>query len=272
MLNSSGGASSRSTSARARAMITPTASRPSAHSSASPTFIPPEKWEYWREMRQIIMHEDNLVNHRFTWLLTFEGFLMGGFFLVQNGLFSNKVSMSVIASAEAFLCVIMLLSMWICYVAGRVISTAYHHSAIVYGKWKSVYADEWWDEEKLPPWFLPISGDVGVVSTEEIKHPQNHHSLASENFEVAKEAERKVPQFPPLMGKFRYCRFGEAQRIPFALLLINAIAAIGCIFIIAFSRYHPDSFYAPSSARQAIYAPYNSQQMIVTSHSAPTKR
>lgn len=69
------------------------------------------KLEYWRELRGLIVHEDNLVNHRFSWLLTYEGFLMGGFFLIQGGLLSAKIPASALICAEGFLIAVLVLSM-----------------------------------------------------------------------------------------------------------------------------------------------------------------
>jgi hypothetical protein len=87
------------------------------------------KLEYWRELRSMIMHEDNLVNHRFSWLLTFEGFLLGGFFLVQSGILSSKLPPGAIVPVETFLLLVLLLSMWICFITGQTISAAYRQTA-----------------------------------------------------------------------------------------------------------------------------------------------
>jgi hypothetical protein len=50
------------------------------------------KARYWDQVRNAIIHEDNLVNHRLTWLLTVEGFLIGGFALVETTILAGKLS------------------------------------------------------------------------------------------------------------------------------------------------------------------------------------
>jgi hypothetical protein len=175
-----------------------------------------QKMEYWREMRALIMHEDNLVNHRFSWLLTYEGFLMGGFFLLQSALLSNKASVSIMVAAELVLLPIMLASMWICFITGQTISAAYRQTAMVYETWVTHYKEERWQRSPVPRWFLQFGQD-----------PHN-------------EAIRLPPgsQFPPLLGKFTYHALGRTVRIPFILCMVNLLAAIGCIAIAGYAFSH----------------------------------
>ena len=67
-----------------------------------------KKLKYWEQLRNAIVHEDNLVNHRLTWLLTIEGFLIGGFFVVQSVVLSNKLTIIAIWGIEILLIVIFL--------------------------------------------------------------------------------------------------------------------------------------------------------------------
>lgn len=47
------------------------------------------KLKYWEQLRNAIVHEDNLVNNRLTWLITVEGFLIGGFLAFCASVVSN---------------------------------------------------------------------------------------------------------------------------------------------------------------------------------------
>jgi hypothetical protein len=192
-----------------------------------------QKMSYWSEMRSLIMHEDNLVNHRFSWLLTYEGFLMGGFFLVQNGLLSNNVSVGVVIAAEIFMLPVMLASMWICFITGQTISAAYRQTATVYHTWIRRYPEENWERSDVPPWFSPFT--KGNHRGNPTKPPANS-------------------EFPPILGGFNYHPLGKTLRIPFILFAINFLGAMACIGIAIYVHGHPTSLHppaAPSSASQA---------------------
>src|SRR5690349_14187228 len=45
--------------------------------------IDPLKLKLWEVLRELIVHEDDLVNQRLTWLFAIHAFIVGGFFVVQ---------------------------------------------------------------------------------------------------------------------------------------------------------------------------------------------
>src|ERR1051325_3635716 len=90
-----------------------------------------QKRKFWEALRTAIVHEDNLVNHRLTWLLTIEGFLLGGFFLVQNSLLSAKLAIRTVIAIESLLTIIFLGSIWICLISGYLIAAAYQQVALI---------------------------------------------------------------------------------------------------------------------------------------------
>lgn len=46
----------------------------------------------WKRVRSSIEHENHLMNHRLTWLLTSQGFLLGGFLLVFQASTGDKIA------------------------------------------------------------------------------------------------------------------------------------------------------------------------------------
>jgi len=194
-----------------------------------PPHISDEKMNYWREMRQLIMHEDNLVNHRFSWLLTYEGFLMGGFFLLQSNLLSNKTSCHVIIVAEIFLLPISLASMLICFISGQTISAAHGQTATVRRAWERRYPEEGWNAAPVSRWFLPLTPDLQSESADQFDPPQGSG-------------------FPPILGRTkcetRLDKLGLTLRIPFILCTINLLAALSCVAIAAYAYARPASLCA----------------------------
>src|SRR4051794_37589746 len=81
-----------------------------------------EKSKYWSLMREVITHEDSLVNHRLSWLFTVQGFLFGGFFYMQGSLLANKLTPPVIIGAEALFITVFLGAAWACIITGSTIS------------------------------------------------------------------------------------------------------------------------------------------------------
>jgi hypothetical protein len=184
-----------------------------------------EKIKVWTELRSAIMHEDNLVNHRFSWLLTFEGFLMAGFFLVQSAIAANKMSPAAIVGVETFLVFILLASLWVCYISGQTISAAYRQVSSIQQAWKRMFPEEAWEACVIPPWFLPWRA----------KSP-------SDSLDVAPSGSL----FPPIRGEFTYKEVSRTQRIPFILFSINLLAIVMC-FLIAFVAWkHPAALYLQS--------------------------
>jgi hypothetical protein len=170
------------------------------------------KLTYWHEMRDLISHEDTLVNHRFSWLLTYQGFLMGGFFLVQSAIADDKLTVPMILGVEVFLLVVMLCSMWICFITGQNISAAQRQATSVYRTWIRRYPEENWPTFPLPRWFWPFSR----LSLSAINDP---------------DEPPQGSEFPPLRGYFNYHSLGHTARIPFILCLINLLAAVACLVI-----------------------------------------
>lgn len=168
------------------------------------------KMSYWSKMRDVIVHEDNLVNHRFSWLLAFEGLSMGGFFAVENYLLTKESAVAVVVGAQILLFCLMIAAVWICIISGQTISAAYRQIWSVYQTWIRRYPDEVWPACPVPKWLWPWNWQA----------PGLELDAAPPNSE-----------FPPLRGEFSYSNVSRTQRIPFILCVINALAAVSCVLI-----------------------------------------
>ena len=167
-----------------------------------------QKRKYWEQLRNAIVHEDNLVNHRLTWTLTIEGFLLTGLFLVQNSVLSNKLSLISICLMEVLLIVVFVGVASICLISGSMIAAAFGQIALIRRAWHEKYPEEKpqsKDKPALPKWFWTS----GVLSDD---------AGPSEN-------ER---EYPPIMGDFAYSWFNCSQRIPSILFFINVLKLSQC--------------------------------------------
>ena len=169
------------------------------------------KIEIFNSLRGVIQHEDDLVNQRFTWLLTFEGFLLAGFFLVQSGMLKD-ISRGYVIVTELSLAAVLCGSLWICFITGQLIAAATAQVSLVGRIWKRQFPEESWGPAFLAHWYLLQADTPGVTP------------LPADCV------------LPPIHGEFRLSGGTSVVAIPFVLLLINSIAAVACV-VIAIWRY-----------------------------------
>ncbi|MEW6139017.1 MAG: hypothetical protein AB1733_12350 [Thermodesulfobacteriota bacterium] len=162
-----------------------------------------EKLAYWEQFRHAIMHEDNLVNHRLTWLLTIEGFLIGGFFVLQNSILSKHLAALEIVGIEFLLVLILLGAAAICYISYLMISCAYEQTRNIRELWFNKYKEERREEQPVPGTWRPCDPVSSLT----------------------------IHDLPTIMGHFRYPRWFTTKSIPLILLLINIILVLSCVAI-----------------------------------------
>jgi hypothetical protein len=179
-----------------------------------------QKRKYWEQLRNAIVHEDNLVNHRLTWLLTIEAFLLGGFFLVQSSVLANKLTGGASSGIEVLLVLSFLGACWIAYISGSLNAAAYQQIAFIRNAWLQKYPEERRPIPRLPRW-IRGSGALPEAARENPYQYEGETETPSE----------KLPEYPPIMGEFRYSYPQSAQRIPFVLLVLNGIAIVACLVI-----------------------------------------
>ncbi len=166
-----------------------------------------DKGKYFERIRSLVVHEDDLVNNRLTWLLTIEGFLISGFVLVQQSALSNDPPFAVIACTEGLFICIFIAAIWICYITGVNIAAAYEQVAAVSRMWENLY-----EEEKIEP-------------------PPPYPMWIREPPDAAQDPPKSKAEYPPVFGCYKYATrhrlktwFTSAKRIPFILMVINLLA------------------------------------------------
>lgn len=78
-------------------------------------------------VRSAIEHEDHLTNHRLTWLLTAQGFLIGAFFVAQSSVLQLKNPMTQ-ALCEFALAIVFFAGIRLCMIVGVGVALASEHT------------------------------------------------------------------------------------------------------------------------------------------------
>src|SRR4051794_39612203 len=144
-----------------------------------------EKRKYWEQLRNAIVHEDNLVNHRLTWLLAIEGFLLGGFFLGQSAVLANKLTAGASGGMELLLVMSFLGECWIAYISGSLNAAAYLQIGFIRNSWLRKYPEEQRHIPRLPRWIRGSS----VLPEAARENPYQYE-------EEAEGPSDKLPEYP----------------------------------------------------------------------------
>jgi hypothetical protein len=175
----------------------------------------------WELLRAAIVHEDNLVNHRLTWLFTVHGFLIGGFFLVQSAVVAGKLADGFgVVGLEALLTIVFLAGIWICLISGALIAAAYKHIAQIRAVWHGKYPEEKTPLRPLPGWIFGQDSAGTLPEDAAVATPA-----------AAEGAPAAQPDFPPIIGEFRYSYFQNTHRIPLLLMVIDGVIVVACVTI-----------------------------------------
>ena len=107
-------------------------------------------------VRGAIVHEDNLINHRLTWLLVVEGFLLGGFAAVQTSVLSNKLSPWAVGGLEFLLIIVFVIALLFCLAIGYAVAMAQEHHERLKKWWMDTYTSEKQEPINIQPekWWL----------------------------------------------------------------------------------------------------------------------
>ena len=103
--------------------------------------VPGQK-EHWDMLRGAVVHEDNLVNHRLTWLLTAQGFTLAFFAVMQSVALSDKTPVGIGIGLEAFLACALVFAILLCRVVGFSVAMANLHNNQLLEWWTTRYPDE----------------------------------------------------------------------------------------------------------------------------------
>lgn len=177
-----------------------------------------QKQKYWEQLRNAIVHEDNLINHRLTWLLTSEWFVLSGFAIIQAAVLSNKLTLWMILGTELLLLMPIFMGMiWLCIISGSMSMAALQQIQLIRYVWIQRYPEEQRESLPLPRW---IWGE---------EYQPNHVTL-----------NEKPAQFPPtIVGAFHYfSKWRSIQHVPIVLLIVNLIIILACFGISAVFIYN----------------------------------
>ena len=192
-----------------------------------------EKMTYWSKMRDVVQHEDNLVHHRFTWLLQYEAIIIGGFFLAENAALTNGATRVIVATQLIFGC-LMVLSLWFVWINGTAIASAYTHIRSVNDAWRRRYSEERHAPIKIERWLFRSNKDKVDETTEP---PVG----ASE-------------EFPPLRGMFTHSTVSYIQSSAIVLMLFNVIGLIVCGVVTYVVLANPEALkVTPKTAVQNVF-------------------
>lgn len=175
-----------------------------------------EKGQFWDRCRAAIVHEDSLVNHRITWLLSTQAFLVAGFFAAQAAVLAYKPAPGAVAGIEFLLAWVLLGAAWVCYITGSTIAAAYRQLSLIREAWLRAYGREaGHPEEPMPAWLLTDPRAADTTSVARAGQPA--------------PATGDPPEYPPISGKFRYSFVCGTARIPFVLLAMDIPLVLVCL-------------------------------------------
>ena len=103
--------------------------------------------------RELIRHEDGLINNRVTWLLVLQGLLFNAFVTGVGLLFGKEPPRAPARLVVAGLIVIAMLGIVTNIITLNVIKIAFQQMASVHG---------WWQKTGLGGQFPPLSGKLGT--------------------------------------------------------------------------------------------------------------
>ena len=169
----------------------------------SPAAKPPAQKEHFDMVRAAIVHEDNLVNHRLTWLLAAHAFLLTFFTYTQRSVLLQKDA-HLTLWVEIFLCLIFAGATWLSLIVGRAVLCANLHIDHLKHWWMVRYPGEKLEERPL---------DFSVLTD---------------------EAQPPLPatSYPPICGSFSKDRSLHLSWIPYVLATLDILLLLACIFIL----------------------------------------
>ncbi|MBC8164653.1 MAG: hypothetical protein H7Y20_02140 [Bryobacteraceae bacterium] len=166
--------------------------RPQADANVSLPQRPvnPEKLKFWQVLREMIVHEDNLVNQRLTWLFALHAFIVGGFFVVQAEVVKSRIPAWAATGAEALLFMASAAAYRTCELTRQTICSAYVQIAFVRFAWQLKYPEETWQSHLV-----------------NLNDPYN----VCESWPKATDENRPAPELPNIAGQFEFQEKGTSQ-------------------------------------------------------------
>jgi hypothetical protein len=176
------------------------------------------KLRFYEQLRAAVVHEDNLVNHRLTWLVTIEGFLITGFFVLHSAVL-DKLRWYEILGLELLVIIMFGMASWICLICGVMVHAAYRQIGRIRIAWIAKYPGEDRPELERMPAF--------PVSSRRLRHS----APAPSDYPAEGEAPETGPRYPSIIGEFDLYSMLSTQTVPFIFMLIDGVLMIASLLI-----------------------------------------
>ncbi len=203
-------------------------------------------------IRGAIVHEDNLINHRLTWLLTAHAFMFAAFAAVQNVVMTKDLSRTQIVFLELLLVVLFGYSMLLCHSVNFAVSLAHKHLAHLRSWWMKTYESECRKPVSVPKDHVPTTYWIDCIPIVNLLrliyvHVFNYNWLSESGFEYESqlkttgltdcEPQEAIPtKFPPIGGWFNLDPHSSTKSITWLLLQIDIVLLL-CSFVILCIKY-----------------------------------
>jgi hypothetical protein len=191
-------------------------------------------------LRGAVVHEDNLINHRLTWLLVAHGFLITGLVLVQTAALKggqDRPAPVVVVILEVLLVLLFACAIVLCRVVGSAVTCALEHQVHLRLWWMKKYATEERADIDFPR--PPRTGIRALMFAWLRGEPFFRYMLTNPAVPIHAPAESRELQpqdthlttQPPLLGSFKIGLWAGVSAIPMVFLLIDMVIALTCFAI-----------------------------------------
>ena len=182
-------------------------------------------------LRRAVEHEDVLINHRLTWLLTAHGFLFAGFAAVQAALIGKSpVALGVVVGLEVLLIVIFCCAIMICRIVWYSVAIANEHHGHLREWWKKRYPNEARREIQFPP-RGHVDDAFGLLLRPKFQYVEIPDHDRSEAFQHEPRETFPTGQ-PPVSGSFDFDRNFSIESIPIIFMIIDVMLIFVCVFAV----------------------------------------
>ncbi len=208
--------------------------------------------EHWDMIRGAIVHEDNLINHRLTWLLTSHAFMFAAFAAVQNVVMTKEISRTQIAMLELLLIVLFGYSILLCHSINFAVSLAHKHLAHLRCWWMTTYPSECRKPISVPKQFIataylidwiPIVNLFRLIYVQVFRYRwleessfEYEEKLESKKCEACEPQEAIPTNYPPIGGWFNLNPYSSTKSVTWILLQIDIVLLL-CSAIILYVKY-----------------------------------
>lgn len=97
--------------------------------------------EQWKQVRELVVHEDNLSNQRLTWLFNSQALLFAAFALIFQALLKKDMAPEDVQAAKAVLSIVVTIGIFVCLIINSSIEVGVKHLDSITKKWAEQHED-----------------------------------------------------------------------------------------------------------------------------------